>query len=301
MWAHAANGQAFLVIDTARIALNPDRDGKPAPVLPFLLSGNTDYSVTASMLLSANDPVKDEKGQLLLRHALRCSWTIGRPGGVSFTNTFSHRLGFQLLFDSLCRVESDESLLRTRIEYRFPKGPGLTLDSELSTRLLNGYDYSVNDSGHITRTLNSSFLTPFTWNMSLGLTFQIRKIGSVMTGISGFRLTCLRDTSVFSEQGTGMYLGVRRGSDHLLEYGLSCRFQADRIFWKIVRWNCDMMLFKGYRKPADLNLKNLLEVRPVKFFVISLQSRICYEEDISDKLFVENILSVGFNLRDPSP
>jgi hypothetical protein len=195
------------------------------------------------------------------------------------------------------RIQADENIFRTRLEYKFKKAAGLAFDSELNTRLLNGYDYMLDDSNRTVRALNSSFLTPLVWNLSLGLNFRIPGTGTAMLGINGIRLTVLRDTSVFSALHADVYQGIRRGDNHLLEYGLSCRIQADRTFWKILRWNCDMLIFKGFNKPADLNMKNLFELRPVNFLVISLQNRICYEEDVSRRIYMENILSAGFSFR----
>ncbi|MCK7539482.1 MAG: hypothetical protein MZV63_55535 [Marinilabiliales bacterium] len=118
-----------------------------------------------------------------------------------------------------------------------------------------------------------------------------------MLGLTGGRLTLLRDTSVFTGQDVSIYYGVQRGTNHLVEYGISLRFQADRAFWKILRWNCDLLIFKGYDSPADLNLKNIFEIRLASFIVISVQTRLLYEEDISRKLRVENMLSAGFTIK----
>jgi hypothetical protein len=293
----SASGQAFLVVDTSRFLLNPGREGAPAQVLPFRLSVTADYSLTASLLSLVNDPGKTDRGQFILLHGLRYSWTIEKPDKLTFTNSLYHRLGFQFIFDSVTRIQADETLFRTKLEYKVFGSLSLAFDSDLSTRLLNGFDYSVDDSGHTVRALNSSFLTPFIWNVSFGLSYRIPKTGSIMAGLSGLRLTCIRDTSVFGEQKAMVYHGVPKGHDHLVEYGISCRFQADRTFWKIVRWNCDMMIFKGYNTAADLNLKNLFEIRPVGFLVISLLTRVYYEEDISRRVCTENILSAGFSLR----
>jgi hypothetical protein len=297
LWVPAAECQVWLVLDTSRIPLvtgYPGFFGNPGKIT---IKKNLDYNLSANLLSSVNSPGPNEDGQATLQQAFKYSWTIGQGDHLNCTNTFSHRLGVQYFFDSVFRIQADENIFRTRLEYKLSKGTGLAFDSELNTRLLNGYDYMLDDSNRMVRALNSSFLTPLVWNLSLGLNFRIPGTGTAMLGINGIRLTVLRDTSVFSALHAEVYQGIRRGDNHLLEYGISCRIQADRTFWKILHWNCDMLLFKGFDKPADLNMKNLFELRPVNFLVISFQNRICYEEEVSRRIIMENILSAGFSFR----
>ena len=188
-------------------------------------------------------------------------------------------------------------MLRTRLEYRVEEVGGITLDSELGTCLLNHWEQIRIDSSRTARLLTSSFLSPMIWTFAGGISLRIPETGSVMAGITGGRLTLLRDTSVFAGKQAASCYGVKRGTNHLFEYGISLRFQADRIFWKILRWNCDLLVFKGYDKPADLNLKNIFEVRLASYIVISVQTRLLYEEDISRQLQVENMLSAGFMIK----
>lgn len=291
--ATPAAGQVFLVMDTARIPLLPDAASGGLGLMRFRIKTETDYALTASLISSVNNPQPGMQDQLLLQHALRHSWTITKPDRFTVTNSVLHRLGIQYFPDSLTRAHPDETLFITRMEYRLTKSTAVAFDSELSTRLFNSYNYLPDDSNQIRRVLISSFLTPLVWNMALGLTYKIPQTGSVALGISGLKLTCLRDTSVFSSLGETVFHGVKRGTNHLLEYGFSGRIQTDRTFWKSVHWNCDLLVFKGYNKPVDLVLRNLIELRLMKFLVISLQTRILYDEDISRRLGVENILSAG--------
>jgi hypothetical protein len=297
LWIPNVDGQVYLVLDTTRIPLIISYSGVMGSRGISTLKRSLEYSFSASLFSYVNGSGQEGKGQVLLLNGFKYSWTIGHDEDIYCTNTFSHRLGVRYFFDSVTRIHADENIFRTRLEYKIARWSGLAFDSELSTRLLNGYDYLLKDSNQVVRVLNSSFLTPLIWNLSLGLSFRVPGTGTVLLGISGARLTVIRDTSVFSAQQSDVYQGIRRGSNHLFEYGLSCRIQAERTFWKILRWNCDMLVFKGFNKPADLNLKNLFEIRPVNFLVISLQSRICYEEDISRRIVMENILSAGFSFK----
>lgn len=290
-------GQVVPISDTGRLPYWVTRYGQQESLFQVQFTELAEYTLSASISSLINAPEKNNKGQFLLQHCLKFTGSVEKPGRLIVTNHFIHRLGIQYMFDSITTIQQDENIFRTRIELTLPRDLGLAFDSELSTRLFNGYDYAKGSGGQTTRILNSSFLTPLIWNLSLGVSWKIPETGSVMAGISGAKLTFLRDTSVFSIQQTSDFQGVSRGHRSLFEYGFSCRILIERTFWKMLRWNCNLHLFKAFDKPADLNLKNQFELRPVKFLVISLQTNLLYEQDISRKLQVGNILSAGFMFR----
>lgn len=297
VWIPTLKGQLFLVLDTARIPLMINAGCNGQGFSRFAFKTSLDYSLTGSLFSSVNEPGPGSDGQFILQQGLRYSWTVEKPDRFTVSNSFSHRLGIQCYFDSISRICPDENIFRTRLEYRPKRWVSFSLDSELNTRLLNNWEPVRSGSGQTCRVLTSSFLTPLVWNLAGGFTIRLSRTGSVMLGLTGGRLTLLRDTSVFAGQEIGSYYGVKRGTNHLLEYGISLRFQADRTFWRVLRWTCDLLLFKAYDNPADLNLKNMFEIRLASFIVISVQTRLLYEEDISRKLQVENMLSAGFNIK----
>ncbi|HNW76656.1 MAG TPA: hypothetical protein PKJ28_07185 [Bacteroidales bacterium] len=296
-WMQPVSGQLYMLLDTTRIPLMPVAGSGNDDWWRFNIRQHTEYSVTTSLAGMINNPGPEEKGHFLLQHSLYYSWSFKKPDHWSLSNNFSHRLGIQCYFDSITRVQADENLFRTKLEYRFGEWGGMAIESELATRLFNGYDYLPGDSGGVVRALNSSFLTPLTWDLSPGLTFNIPGTGSVLLGLTGVRLTYLRDTTIFSAQGCPEYRGVKKGQNHLLEYGLSMKLQAKRTFLKALEWDCDLAVFKPFQKAVSLNWKNMFTFRPVKFMIISLQTRFLYEESISRRLRVENIFSAGISLK----
>jgi hypothetical protein len=297
VWIPTLQGQLFLVLDTTRIPLMINAGLTTHGFSRFAFKTSLDYSLTGSLLSSVNGPGPGADGQFVLQQGLRYSWTVEKPQRFTLSNSYSHRLGIQCYFDSTSRICPDENIFRTRLEYSLKRWAAFSLDSELNTRLLNSWETVRDGSGQTCRVLTSSFLTPLVWNLAGGLTLPLPRTGSVMLGLTGGRLTLLRDTSVFARQEIGSYYGVKRGTNHLVEYGISLRFQVDRKFWRVLRWTCDLLLFKAFDSPADLNLKNMFEIRLASFVVISVQTRLLYEEDMSRKLQVENMLSAGFSVK----
>ena len=179
-----------------------------------------------------------------------------------------------------------------RISGRF----NYAFDSRITSRLMNGFDLRVNDSGDFVKILNSSFLTPLICTLSTGLGYGWDNFGTINLGISAVKLTYILNRQIFGIRGTTNYYGIEKGKDHLFEYGLSFQVMIDKDLLKMLHWNFDLLLFKNYNSAADLALKNLFAVRINKFLKTSFQTRIFYEEKLSKHLRFENILSVGFNL-----
>jgi hypothetical protein len=261
------------------------------------LTKGFDYSLTTSLFLGTGAVVNGEKGHAALQHALRIAWGGKVAGKTSVSNAFSHRLGIRYLFDSLFRVHCDENIFRTKVEYVLGKRSGISVESELITCLLENREWLPGDSGAFRWVTTASFLTPMVWNLAAGINFRLPETGSATIGISGARLTVVRDPDVFEALQTDVFNGVPRGQNHRFEYGLSLRLLADRTFWKILRWNCDLLVFKAYKSPLDLNVRNLLELKLGRLVVVSLQTRLLYDEEISRSLRTENLLSAGLCLR----
>ena len=296
MWV-PLEAQVALRLDSEQIPLPPELFGRSTFSWPLRYSSQTEYSLTAGFYSYLHDAQYGDQQQLLLQHWLKTGWTVGKPGRVVLTNSFTHRLGIICYFDSLTRFCQDENSLKTRAEVTLYKNGNAAVDSEISTRFFNAYEYRQDDSGRTVRVLAASFLTPLVWNLSAGLTWNLPGTGSLLFGLTGVRLTYLRDTSLFSSQETEQFFGVERGRNFKAEYGFSCRIQTDRTFGKILRWNCDLLLFRAGGKPADLSLKNLFEIRAFRFLVISLQTNVMYDEDISSRWQLRNILSAGISLK----
>lgn len=214
--------------------------------------------------------------------------------GFSISNLFIHNLGFQNYFDSITKVYIDDNTFTTKIDLRIKKNYTLAFNSNLTSRWLEGFDYSINDSGKQTVILNSTFLTPLIWTFSFGVGVIWKDFGSLNLGLSGGKLTYIQQTKIFEIRHITEYYGVPAGKNHRFEYGLSLQFLVNKDFLKRVHWDCDLLLFKNYNAPVDLNFKNLIGIRINKFLKTSIQTRVFYEGKVSKNLQLENLVSLGF-------
>ena len=283
--ATAANAQSCFSLDSL-IKENP---GKKVSYEQEL-----DYSFSFSNFLFLNWHHDKNANQSILLQNLKYKFSLSGDSLVRFSGSFLHNLGLQSYFDSLTKIQTDDNTLNTRFDIRIHKNLNFTINSILTSRFMNGYDYSVDDSGSIVKILNSSFCTPLLWTFSGGFSVKWQGFGSFNLGLSTAKLTYVRDKSIFEKQKVTKFYGVPEGKGHLFEYGLSLQFLADKEFFKRVRWNCDLLVFKNYTSPVDVTLKNNFGIRINRFLKASIQTRVFYEETVSRSIQLENLVIFGF-------
>ncbi|MCX6245968.1 MAG: DUF3078 domain-containing protein [Bacteroidetes bacterium] len=252
-----------------------------------------EYSIALSSYLYMKWHHDKSAGNVILLQKLNYKFCFSRDSLVKFSGSLVHDLGIQSYFDSITKVHTDDNTLNTRFEIRIKKNLSFSINSNLASQLLNGYDYSVSSSGAGIRTLNSSFLTPLLWTFSGGFSLAWPMFGSLSVGFSSAKLTWIRDRSIFEKQKTEKFYGVPEGKNHLFEYGLSMQLMVDKDFCKKVKWNCDLLVFKNYNSPVDVSLKNNLGFRINNFLKAGIQTRVLYEEMISKSIQLENLVTFG--------
>lgn len=266
------------------------------PLLQWRFSQEMDYSLSFSDFLQINRPKVNKSNQFSLLQNVRLQTVLERQEYFKFSNDFLHVLGVQFFIDSITRFQFDENSVDTRLDIKIYRNFSSTLNSILTTRIFNDYNYSINDSGMLVRSLNSGFLTPLVWTFSLGFCWNWRSVISLNFGLSSVRLTYVRDKRVYSTTGADTFYGVPRDKPALLEYGFSLRMIIDKTFKEKISWKCELQLFKNYKMPLDISIKNNIDIRITRFLKTSIQTRIYYEESQSRPIQLENLISVGFNL-----
>ena len=225
---------------------------------------------------------------------IRTNWTKGDR--LSMTNVMVHSLGGRYFMDSILEFSQDENAITTRIDLKIRRGFNASLNSIVTSRFFNTYELYQNDSTLI-KVLKGGLLTPLIWNFSLGFGYSENSIGTITVGLTGGKLTYVREKEVFLQPSANSFYGIEKGRDYTLEYGMSLHFTVDRDLVKFLHWNCDLLLFKNYHETADLTLKNYLGFRINKYFQTKISTKILYEESLSKHIQVENLLSVGFFLK----
>ncbi len=288
------NGQRVVWRDSVNLyAITPVLDPNHSRV-GYRFSHDLEYSVAGMGLLFINWQQGDHASMVSLIQHLRYRTQFSFGNNTVISNSIIHDLGIQYYPDSISRFQPDENTVDTRIEVGILKNISFSLLSTITTRIFNSYSYTVNHSGTLARTLGSAFLTPFLWTFSAGLGWNLLKTGTLNFGLSAARFTWIRNSDIYLQQDILEFYGVPKEKRYVFEYGLSLHFQVDRTFLNRVQWNCDLLVFKSYLKDTDLILKNLIGIRIGKYWKSSIQTRVCYDRDVSPKIQVENLVSFGF-------
>ena len=266
-------------------------------IVRLRITQHLDYTLTLSSLFFLNWKHEKNANQIVVLHDLVYQCQADNARKFKIIQKITHHLGGQYFLDSIFRFHVDYNILETRLEWRLRKNHGIFLSSILSTRLFNEYTISVNDSGKLIQTLNSSFLTPGTGTFSGGFQFNWPRLGSLNFGLSSAKLTWIRNKQIYEALQTNIYCGVASDKKNRFEYGFSLQLMIDKELVKWMHWNCDLFLFKNIESPIDVAMRNRFTFRITKFLNTSIQTRLFYEEKISEKLQLENMVSVGFSVR----
>lgn len=265
-------------------------------LLKLRITQSVEYALTLSGGFFINWEHDPNSNQVMLMQDLVYQCRGETPKGIFFSQKVTQHLGFQYFFDSIARFHVDDNQFETRLEWKIRKNHGCFLSALLSTRIFNSYRFSVSDSGCLVRTLSSSFLTPLTGIFSGGVRFKWPLFGSLNIGLTSAKLTWILDRSIYASLGTAIYYGVPEEKRYLFEYGLSLQLLINHDVLKWLHWDCDLLLFKNTNLPPDISIRNNLGFRLAKNLKARIQTRIYYEESVSKKVQLENIISVGLML-----
>ena len=263
-------------------------------MIKFRITQDMEYALTCSNILFINWKHDPNTNQVSLLQHVKYQSQFNNDHNLIIVNSFVHDLGIQCFFDSISRFQPDENTLDTRLEFTLSKNFTFSAFSRLSTRLFNAYNYTTGASGTLCKTLYSSFLTPLIWTMSAGFGWTVPRFVTLSVGLSSAKLTCIYNKGIFDQLKVPDFYGVPKDKNHILEYGLSMHILIDRVISNRVHWNCDVLMFKNYKKPVDVVMNNLVGIRINKFLKTSIQTHLLYESAVSKHLQIENMISLGF-------
>ena len=290
-------GQSLVRLDSLTLFNLANLTGSGISPVRFRLAGDLEYSLSCTNLLFLNWQQGDNANIFSLLHRIRYRSQFSNDRNLKISNSFVHDLGIQYFFDSISRFQPDENTIDTRVEVIIRKNLTFSLLSNLTTRLFNSYLYVTGPNGNLLKTLMASFLTPLQWTFSAGFSLIFPQPCVLTLGLSASKFTWIRDREVYKQQDITEFFGVPQNKRFVLEYGLSMHLLIDKDVLKQVHWNCDVLLFQNFKKPVDLIMKNLVGIRINKFLKGTFQTRLYYEEEVSRRLQVENMVSIGFSFQ----
>ncbi len=252
-----------------------------------------DFNCQASLFLAPAGMKPQSENYAAISHDIRHTFSLSSGTKWSMKNEFFHSLGFQYFFDSVNRISLDETKLTLAADMLLPGRVSFRIIAGLQSGLLPEYLYQPNDSGTLVRILTKSFLTPLLVNIQPGMAWSWPGVGDISLALTGLKITWVMDDRVF-RSGLDQFCGVPAGKQWRVEYGIAIKARFSYQLMRLFSWSLDMNGFKNFKDPWDVELKNLIEVKPARFFKICLKTRLFYESDMYRKIQVENSLSAGF-------
>lgn len=230
-------------------------------------------------------------------HQFRWKSMITNERNFKATGSLSHELGVQWYIDSIWRFCPDMTSLELKLEIRIIKYLLLAVNSTVTSRIFNGYRYYTEADGTRERILQSAFLTPMTWTLSSGFSWNNSRLGSIQIGLAGGKLTLVRYKAIYAILNVEKFSGVPRDEPFLVEYGMTMLVNIDRQISDALKWTLEFNAFKNYLKPVDFTLKNLLDWRFGKYFSGSIQTKLFFEPAVSKNVQIENLFGFGMGFK----
>jgi hypothetical protein len=266
-----------------------------SPTERFRLYQDIDFTLSFTNYYYQNRPQGNNANLATLCNHLKYQARITGSGKIIASVAFDHDLGIQYFYDSIIIFQPDENILETRFDTRIDRNFNFSLFSTLTTRIFNSYIPGSDGNGHTVKILGGAFLTPLQWTFSTGIGWALPHLGSLSIGLSSAKLTWVKNNKVYTEQETSVFYGVPKGKGFIFEYGICLHMVADADLLDWIHWNCDMLVFKNYRKPVDMTLKNQVGIRISKVLKTTIQTHLNYENEVSRKIRVENLVSLGLH------
>jgi hypothetical protein len=295
-WPGRSRCQELFFNDSMLVAMDVQLPGEK-PLVLYRFRQQIDYKLSFSGLLNFQWEHDPAANHIALLGNLNYTSTITNERRLKFQASLIQDLGFQIFFDSITRFFPDVTSIISQIEVKISRCFSYSLNTNLTSRIFSDYRYFTDQNGDLVKSMQSGFLTPMIVTFSSGFGWNLPLWGSVCLGLTGGKITYIRSREIFEILKVEKYYGVPAGRQTLFEYGVSLLLTIDRNLAKRLKWTSEMMLFKNYIKPVDITVKSLLEWRFGRNLSGSLQTRLFYEKEITKKLQIDNIITLGFGIR----
>ena len=284
-------GDSLLLMPFARLA------PPGASLMLFRITQDYDYSLTSSGLLFFNWKQDRGPGQAAILQHFNVRSKLTNDKNLQITGAWNHELGIQVFFDSISRFYPDGNTVDIKAELKSGRKTNCFFSVRFTTRLFNGYDIVPDTSGGYRHVLNSAFLTPLVCTFSGGVNWLSPSLGSFNLGLTGAKLTYVRDKTIYDELNIREFYGVPGDKNFNIEYGITLHLLINKDLLKFLHWDFDLLAFKNFRKPVDISIKNQVGIKISKYLKGMIQTKLLYNEVISKHIQLENLLSAGVSLK----
>ncbi len=150
--------------------------------------------------------------------------------------------------------------------------------------------------------MSSSYFSPGYIIYSAGVSYNFLNTSRLEIGLVGGQITKVRNDRLYEVRNEQVLYGVERGRRKQIEFGLTAQLQMPmRKIGKYFYWeNSSRVFVKG--KEIDklsgyqVDVNNGLHFLFLKYMRIGIRSKINYDETVSEKPYISNMILFGFYL-----
>lgn len=215
---------------------------------------------------------------------------------VSTKQTCLAEYGYQKITDSIFIKNIDRLCIKSQMEIHLTKLWSLKLNNTLSTQFNKTFEWLSLDDGSKIKHIASSFLSPGYNNMSIGINCNFWSGSSINIGLSSTKITLVQNQNLYVPNYITSIFGVEQNKRWLFEYGWGSQATINRELIKNINWECTWVLFSNKNKPknVDVEILNKFSLKVNKYVKTVISARLIYDEDISNKLQLQQQLLIGY-------
>jgi hypothetical protein len=236
---------------------------------------STNFSRNASL---ANHP-----GFYLLSLASMLTYKLERENkGKNTSFSVFDELGWLYVSDSIALKNRD--LIRIKIERSSAKATNSTsnlLAFIVESQKFPSYKNTPVNQTSNQRVLESAFMSPGVFLVSIGFTRKLAEIYKLDFGLGACKLTWIARKDMFTLIQLAQKSSATKSKRMQVEGGLSFQAVVDKSLGHHLNWQNNTLLFADLNnlKNPDLELRNSLSWSPTKVLKTSLQTVVIYNKD----------------------
>jgi hypothetical protein len=303
--------QRLLPFDTTRARVEQMEDKKAAQKVsdsimvtqgvPFKNVLRYDFYGTAAAVSLINKPDKTEKGNFQLYY----NATINNRLNIdkfSWSFFLFNEYGYKKYFDSLGIKNEDGYNLRNTVQWAlYKKKLKLNANVNIKSQIWRTYQYNVTDST-TEKILYSAYFSPGYVMYSGGLAFITNDNIAFELGMVSGKTTKIKNQEIFDDRKSKKLYGLDKGEKKKVDYGLTFIITAPIVeLRKNIYWETNSVFFSKNKSLKSLN-EYTMDVNSAfhflfwKYLRLSLRTKIIYDKEVQDQVFMSNQISFGFYL-----
>jgi len=261
-----------------------------------------DFFFTVNAIAFENRQTSDQHDELNFYYNTTIN-DIFRTKYFTYRAYMFNEYGLKYYIDSLTTKGQDRHEVRNSVQIPLKKFLKVSAGFTVKTQLWKQYLYNIDTgTGDINRSLYTAYFSPGYILYTGGISFNFLKNASVDIGIAGGTTTKIKNQHIFEDRKAERLYGLERGERKRFVYSFNVLLNVPpQMLTKHIGWECHALVssekeqigrLKGYKVDAT----NVLHYMFLKNLRISLRTTMQYDEKVNDKIFMMNMLSIGFYL-----